>query len=489
MHEQTNVRQTEQAGETVPAEGRAAEAVPARERAGETLPPKVRGIRIRNVNAFIVSFACMLLVLFLLVSSHITKTYDSFQEDIEKYVASELAANDLRHSSDELTTSVRMFAITTEIRYMNLYFEEVYSGERERALDTLKKYLGASRSERYLDSAMRNSLELMGIEYKSMRLVADACGYQTDGEIRATLENVPLSAEEAALPPEEKLFLARDMLHDEIYQGFDARIDRNVSACILHLGAERQASLERHTAQLDRLFFHQRVLAFLLLSVCLCAVVVMNIMIILPLYAHAKRIRNFQPLPMSGAYELRRLSEAYNKMYAENQRSSEFLRHEAEHDALTGLYNRGAFEKLRKAYQDKPIALMLIDVDLFKHVNDTYGHDVGDQVLQKVARLLDHNFRLNDYPCRIGGDEFAVIMVNASSRLKKTVHEKLSLIAERLRDTSDGLPAVTMSIGVAFCDRVDGTDDIYKDADRALYAVKTHGRDGCEFYGERYVKF
>ena len=108
--------------------------------------------------------------------------------------------------------------------------------------------------------------------------------------------------------------------------------------------------------------------------------------------------------------------------------------------------------------------------------------------MQKVAHLLDQNFRDTDYPCRVGGDEFAVIMTNASSALTGLVKDKLLKISNALQDTSDGVPAVTLSVGVAFNDRDGGTEDIYKDADRALYVVKTHGRNGVEFYGERYVQ-
>ncbi|MBQ7681267.1 MAG: GGDEF domain-containing protein, partial [Oscillibacter sp.] len=164
-------------------------------------------------------------------------------------------------------------------------------------------------------------------------------------------------------------------------------------------------------------------------------------------------------------------------------------RHEAEHDPLTSLYNRGTFDKMREEYKNLPIALMLIDVDFFKQINDSHGHETGDQVLQKIARLLDKNFRDTDFPCRIGGDEFAVIMTDAVPPMKDLVREKIHRITQALQDTSDGVPAVTLSVGVAFNDRENGTEDIYKDADRALYVVKTHGRNGVEFYGEYYAQF
>ena len=76
----------------------------------------------------------------------------------------------------------------------------------------------------------------------------------------------------------------------------------------------------------------------------------------------------------------------------------------AEHDALTGALNRGSFEKILNIYKngEKPFAMIICDVDIFKHVNDTYGHAVGDEILKKVANLLKTTFRSIDYVCRIG---------------------------------------------------------------------------------------
>ena len=446
------------------------------------------GIRIRTVNAMMIFAACMLMLVFLRTSSDTEKAYLALEHATDRYVQSELAANSLKHASDNLTTQVRMFTVTADPKYMERYFEEAFVLQRrEQAVDTLERYLDGTPAYHYLEEALVCSNELMRIEYHAMHLMTEAYGFTPQGEA-ARLTEIPLSENELTLSREEKIELARTLTHDETYQLYDERIDRNVAECISSLAAERVQTRQNNDSTLYRLLLQQRILAALLLVVTVLSVVTIVRMVLIPLNMNVRRIREFQPLPMSGAYELQYLAQAYNAMYSENQKNSAHLRHEAEHDPLTGLYNRGAFDKLREEYRLMPIALMVIDVDNFKTVNDTYGHDTGDKVLKKVAGLLDHNFRFTDYPCRIGGDEFAVIMTDASSNMKELVREKLLRIGSGLRDTSDGLPAVTLSIGAAFSDREDGTDDIFKDADRAMYAVKTHGRDGCEFYGERYIK-
>ncbi|MGN0399519.1 MAG: GGDEF domain-containing protein, partial [Blautia sp.] len=160
------------------------------------------------------------------------------------------------------------------------------------------------------------------------------------------------------------------------------------------------------------------------------------------------------------------------------------MKHQAEHDPMTELLNRGSFDRILKLYEkdENAFALILIDVDNFKSVNDTYGHAAGDIILKKVANLLTNAFRTVDYICRIGGDEFAVIMVQMTSDLSYTITQKIAEINRLLANPEDGTPAVSLSVGVAFTDRQNPGNSLFKDADIALYYTKEHGRNGCYFY-------
>ena len=86
--------------------------------------------------------------------------------------------------------------------------------------------------------------------------------------------------------------------------------------------------------------------------------------------------------------------------------------------------------------------------------------------------------------CRIGGDEFAVIMADVTSDLRYTIQEKIDFVNTELSKPIDGMPQVSLSAGTAFADRPDPGDSIYKDADDALYHTKENGRGSCSFYGE-----
>ena len=128
--------------------------------------------------------------------------------------------------------------------------------------------------------------------------------------------------------------------------------------------------------------------------------------------------------------------------------------------------------------------MILIDVDNFKSVNDIYGHAVGDAILQKVTGSLKKAFRSIDYVCRIGGDEFMVLIRNinngsiAENRVKKLIDEVRSLEIPEM----DG-NGITISVGLAFSPEHGTTFmELYRHADTALYQVKQGGRNGFSVY-------
>ena len=254
----------------------------------------------------------------------------------------------------------------------------------------------------------------------------------------------------------------------------------------------KQALIERLLGESDtnmqvlrQMMQRQQILTGVLLLVVVIEIVSVVALILWPIEEYIARIREHKMLPLRGSYELRYLAKAYNAMFEENQLRNEELRYKVEHDALTGLYNRGAYEKLLEEHERQgDIALLWIDVDKFKGINDTYGHDIGDKVLQKVARLLTQGFRVTDYACRTGGDEFAVIMTDIIPEQQQVVLSRITSVQEGLRDVADGLPLVTLSIGVAFSRQQHEDDQLFKMADKALYRVKEAGRNGCAFFNE-----
>ena len=157
------------------------------------------------------------------------------------------------------------------------------------------------------------------------------------------------------------------------------------------------------------------------------------------------------------------------------------LTRQATRDALTGAGNRGLFdENFQHLYtqyrRDKtPCSLIMIDIDHFKDINDTYGHARGDQVLKKLIHLLDERLRKSDVLYRLGGEEFAILLpethIDAAFRVAENLRKRIArsaLLAEQ---------ATTISLGVAELMPEDDTQTWFQRADHALYEAKHQGRN------------
>src|SRR5690606_31509611 len=149
-------------------------------------------------------------------------------------------------------------------------------------------------------------------------------------------------------------------------------------------------------------------------------------------------------------------------------------------------YNRRYFERhlamvLNKAEeQDRDMALMLLDIDYFKPVNDTYGHDVGDAVLKEFATRLQRNIRGVDLACRFGGEEFVVVMPDTDMRQAQGVAERVrSAVADEGFAIGTGMSLnITVSVGLALNGQAGDTpESVIKRADVALYRAKRAGRN------------
>ena len=153
-------------------------------------------------------------------------------------------------------------------------------------------------------------------------------------------------------------------------------------------------------------------------------------------------------------------------------------------DSLTGLANRRQFDErlalglARSRRQHLPIALLYLDIDHFKRINDSLGHSAGDRVLQIFAERLRGCVRAGDLAARLGGDEFAVLVDDAGSpQTAESIARKLiDTMAQDMRHGEASIP-VTTSIGVAYAARATDQAALMSSADKALYAAKDAGRN------------
>lgn len=156
-------------------------------------------------------------------------------------------------------------------------------------------------------------------------------------------------------------------------------------------------------------------------------------------------------------------------------------------DGLTHFPTRPMFiyyyDALNRSHPEKSVYLMIIDVDDFKTINDTYGHGVGDEIIRITGRKLTSILGQEDYICRFGGDEFLILFVDQTM---EDVLEKgryiLSTIYDFPKTEKDPLK-ITYSIGIASREKGDGYQELLEKADSALYQVKENGKGGIRIFG------
>ena len=418
-----------------------------------------------------------------IADSLVTNGYLRMEQVHERYIIAQQSATNLEIGSDVLTSAVRSFVVTGDIQYLQEYFNEAnVTRRRDEAVDKLETMMSRdSAAYGHLSTALSLSNELMLDEYQAMKLILSTGNYD-EALIPDVVKETELNAGDAEKSTEEKRLTAFNLVYGDRYEDYKTRIRSNAALCTQELIEASERERVAQDNRMNLLLGIQTVLTVAMLAVVLLIVLFISVWIRRPLSRMVEQMKAKETVPPSGAEELRFVSETYNSIFEENRRTHERLTYGNMHDALTGLYNRSAYDFMRHDLDMSRNALLLVDVDKFKSVNDTYGHDVGDLVLKRVAEVLKYSFRSTDLVFRLGGDEFVVIMSNVDSSMRDQVKRKIDQANVMLQKPKDDLPPTSLSVGVAFADRENPDGDIFKDADTALYRVKEAGRCGCYIY-------
>lgn len=442
---------------------------------------KIKAPKLKTLHTVGIVIAVVLVIAAVFLAFFLLRANDKAEGVHNRYDECANAASELMVASDYLTTECRMFVLTGDRSYMDAYFEELLVNKRrDAAVELLSAEVGDESAAAELISALAESNELAQLEFYGMRLMCEANGIEPMPEPVAMID---LSSEDEALSPMEKRARAQAMMLGDEYQRMKKLISQDVDDCATELvkGLEKRVlDFERTT---DRLLIALVFIAFLLMALVLFTAISNYALVTRPMKTHEADLRAERKLTITGCYEIQRVSKAYNELYDKAQARTTFLRHEAETDALTGVLNRGSYDRIL-ASQKGDFTLILIDIDHFKEINDRYGHEVGDEVLKRVASIIESRFRSSDHVCRIGGDEFAAILPKAGPANRDAIAAKLDALSTEVSSDAEGLPTITISIGIAFSSEANQTENLYHNADRALYASKHAGRNRYTFYGE-----
>ncbi|WGY47930.1 sensor domain-containing diguanylate cyclase [Vibrio sp. ABG19] len=180
-------------------------------------------------------------------------------------------------------------------------------------------------------------------------------------------------------------------------------------------------------------------------------------------------------------FEAAHLKQSFLRAFGVASNTIDRLQSDSLTDAMTGLLNRRGLEKSIESFtvRQMPFSVLALDLDYFKKVNDTYGHDAGDELLREVSSLMKQQAREQDIVCRAGGEEFILLLSNTHIARAYEVAERIR--ASVANHSFTMVPAITISIGVAYWSAGDeAIESVMKKADMALYQAKHNGRNRTE---------
>lgn len=453
----------------------------------ESRKKRVEGIQIQHFYASLMILGCLLTVFIFESTFKIKKNYEKLLYEVNDFSDCTRAVSDFQTACNYLTQQAQFFSLSCNPTYIGNYFYELNdASKREVALQIIEMSHIKDAPYNSIHMAYKESCKLVEKDIYAMRLVSDAINMPSS-ELPEEITSIVLKEEHKNLSKEEKIKTAQNLLFSQEYNDITRRVAEHIVVIFSSLTGSHVQTNATANRIIIRHFVLQIFMEIIMFVVCILLYSLLVWFVLIPLQKNYSAITKNRKMELIGAREVLHIAKAYNGLYEKNHITTQVLKHKAEHDNLTGLINRNAFDKIKELLSsiEEPIAYVILDIDFFKNVNDEYGHPTGDMVLKKVAEILKEQFRSNDYIIRTGGDEFVVIMTkfNSITALTARIKEKIENINELLRTAPGGIPVVSVSAGVAFSQK-GYNDSLENEADVALYNVKGNNRCGVAFYNE-----
>ena len=441
------------------------------------VPLKVMGWII-SVVAFIISG----LLIFSLFS--LSYTYQEVTSSTQNYMDVKDVAGEVQSASDYLTEQVRLFVINGKEKYMGNYFSEAKEKKtRENALEKIHENLKDSPMHETVHLAINNavneSMKLMDLEFYAFKLICEDQGISY-----ASYPDVA-NADISAIAPENRVLEATKAVFGDEYIRSKEVINTNVNQAITALDGLLEQNVLQSTSDLKKILIFQTSLIVINIIFIGSLIILMHVYIINPMNTTIKALLNNEKVDIHSNREFNYMAETYNHIREQNEHIKEKLVYEAEHDKLTGLYNRTGYDTLYRRMRLEKTIYVLLDIDKFKDYNDTLGHEVGDKVLVRTANVLNRFFNdENSFVFRLGGDEFAVLIENIPMDKVDEIAATCVEMNKELAKKQRAFPGITLSIGIACGEENDTTDTLFKKADIALYRSKHNGKGHICIYCE-----
>ena len=442
------------------------------------------GIRLSRVNILLLAVTVISSVGMIIATNRLNSAYQQLIRETGRYIDSQQNAGMVEEFSGNMLSESRSFLQTGDPAHVMAFYSQMDVIRRQLDDGGTPEEKDAAASDRYMAEAVEAFRTLAEQDIYAMRLKAETLPVSLDA-YPAEFGAAVIRPEDLALDTEQKLARAEEILDRADYSAIRSRLTERVDASHRAASETVRQQMGVTTGRIRQELLLLRTLVIAFLTIAVLAMLSNLLLIILPINRSVNNLDNREQIPEQGSFEMRNLARVYNEVLRDNTEKQEELEYSASHDALTGVYNRAAFDKEYDRCRHDRIGIAIIDVDGFKHYNDIYGHDVGDYVLQRVTETIGSKFRKEDHFSRIGGDEFVIIMKNTGSDRSEDIKLKIDEINEELaKERRKGMPPISISVGAAFWDRENPGTDILKDADKALLQMKQNGKLGCRIYGE-----
>ncbi len=442
------------------------------------------GIRLSRVNIVLLAVTVIGSIGMIIATNRLNSAYQQLIEETGKYITTQQDAGMIEEFSGSMLSESRSFLQTGDPAHVMAFYSQMDVIRRQLDSSGTSETKGTAASDRYLEEAVEAFRTLAEQDAYAMRLKAETLPVSLDS-YPAEFAGTEIRPEDLTLDTEQKLAKAQEILDRTDYSAIRSRLSDRVDASHRAASETVQRQMGVTTARIRQELLLLRTFGMAFLVIAVLAMLSNLLLIILPINRSVSNLDNREQIPEQGSFEMRNLARVYNEVLRDSTEKQEELEYSATHDALTGVYNRAAFDREYDRCRNDRIGIAIVDVDGFKHYNDVYGHDVGDHVLRRVTETIGSKFRKEDHISRIGGDEFVIIMKNTGSAQSEDIKLKIDEINEELvKERRKGMPPISVSVGAAFWDRENPGPDILKDADKALLQMKQNGKLGCRIYGE-----
>ena len=382
---------------------------------------------------------------------------------------------DLERSSEDLTKFARLYAVTDDEKYRDA-FNQVLATRLGATTDFTNKNSGFLKdlpiTEDELEAIQESEIafqQVVAMEKRAIGIIEKAA----KGEINNKEQAINLLSSLEHADTKKKIMFPIAELRESTRNRLDTKI----------------GGLRSHINNMLVVFY---VVSSLFFAVLLLMIHFSRTRILQPVYALSDAIKTgFDSIPKNVFHEdeVGRLAEKFFEMKENMERSYQELKELSFRDHLTGIFNRNYFyqaaeiEHKKQRREENRLCLLMLDIDHFKAVNDTYGHLIGDDILRKISNNISEVIRDTDILARYGGEEFIVLLVNSSIADAKQIAEKIRLkVSEDIFQIKDGEFVMevntTISIGVSLVRKEDANiASAISLADKALYEAKNKGRN------------